>query len=130
MLAGFCTICSTNVSQPSTRAHPSEDPLCWATYLPLLVADPPVELLAFKAQEVLPRMDDATLYGDGPGCVDIVTGDHADRDACPLALSDGFWDLAGGQEPWGWALPWAGSPCPHGFQSESCSQAAPLKGSR
>lgn len=71
------------------------------TYLPLLVADPPVELLALQAQEVLPRVDDATLDGDGPGRVDIVTGDHADCDACSLALADGFWDLAGGPEPWG-----------------------------
>lgn len=71
------------------------------TYLPLLVADPPVELLALQAQKVLPRMDDATLDGDGPGCVDIVTSDHADGDACPLALADGFWDLAGGREQWG-----------------------------
>lgn len=40
-------------------------------------------------------MDDATLDGDSPSCVDIVAGDHADCDACPLALSDGFWDLGG-----------------------------------
>lgn len=40
-------------------------------------------------------MDDATLDGDGTGCVDIVPGDHADCDACPLALADGFWDLGG-----------------------------------
>lgn len=77
------------------QAHPSEDPLHWATYLSLLVADPPVELLALKAQEVLPRVDDATLDGDGPGRVDVVTSDHADGDACPLALADSFWDLGG-----------------------------------
>lgn len=86
---------------PPSPPHSSKDPLLWATYLPLLVADPAVELLALKAQEVLPRMDDATLDGDGPGCVDIVTGDHADCDACPLALSDGFWDLDGRAEAMG-----------------------------
>lgn len=104
---------------PGPRAsQPSEDPSHWATYLPFLIADPPVELLALKAQEVLPRMDDATLDGDGAGCVDIVTGDHADCDACSLALADGFWDLGRGQEPWsGHHL---------GFQSEPCSQAALL----
>lgn len=99
-LAGFCT-----VTQPPCLpvSHPSS-PLCGlfvlGTYLPLLVADPPVKLLALQAQKVLPRMDDATLDGDGPGRVDIVTGDHADCDARSLALADGFWDLAGGQEPW------------------------------
>lgn len=72
------------------------EPLRWAhahTYLPLLVADPPIEFFAFQAQEVLSRVDNATLDGNGPGCVDIVTGDHADCDTCPLALADGFWDL-------------------------------------
>lgn len=83
---------------PPCPPHPSKDPLLRATYLPLLVADPAVELLALQAQEVLPRMDDATFDGNGPGCVDIVTGDHPDCDACPLALSDGFWDLDGRAE--------------------------------
>lgn len=75
------------------RFSPSEDPSPWATHLPLLVADPPVELFALQTQEVLPGMDDTTLDGDGPGRVDIVTSDHADGDTCPLALADGFWDL-------------------------------------
>lgn len=69
---------------------------CACAYLPLLIADPPVEFFAFQAQEVLPRVDNATLDGYGPGCVDIVTGDHADCDTCPLALADGFWDLQRG----------------------------------
>lgn len=87
--------CSAQASQTPVQAHTSECPSHWATYLPLLIADPLVELLALNAQKVLPRMDDATLDCDSPGCVDIVAGDHADCDACPLALSDGFWDLSG-----------------------------------
>lgn len=89
--------CSPHASQavPSTPQFiPLTDVL--GKYLSLLVADSPVELLALQAQKVLPRMDDATLDGDGPGRVDIVTSDHADGDACPLALADGFWDLAVG----------------------------------
>ena len=99
------------------RAQPSEDPLRWAMYLPFLVADPSVELLALEAQEVLPGVDDATLDGDGPRCVDVVTGDHADRDACSLALADGFRDLGGRAGAMEWMAPWVGPPCLHGFQS-------------
>ena len=99
------------------QAQPSEDPLCWATYLPFLVADPSVEILALKAQEVLPGMDDATLDGDGPCRVDVVTGDHADSDACSLALADGFRDLGGRAGAMERTAPWVGPPCLHGFQS-------------
>lgn len=98
-------------------AQPSKDPLHWATYLPFLVADPSVELLALKAQEVLPGVDDATLDGDGPRCVDVVTGDHADRDACSLALADGFRDLGGRAGAMEWTAPRVGPPCLYGFQS-------------
>ena len=125
-LAGCWSFMHARASQLPIQALPSEDPLHWATYLPFLVADSPVELLALKAQEVLPRMDDATLDGDGPGCVDIVTSDHADSDACSLALADGFRDLGGRACAMEWTSPRAGPPCPHGFQSEPCSQATPL----
>ena len=104
-------------SWPPIRAQPSEDPLCWATYLPFLVADPSVELLALKAQEVLPGMDDATLDGDGPRCVDVVTGDHADSDACALTLADGFRDLGGRAGAMEQTAPRVGPPCLYGFQS-------------
>lgn len=62
-------------------------------YLAFLVADPPVELLAFQAEEVLSGLDDAALGRDGPGCVDVVAGHHADRNASTLALADSFGDL-------------------------------------
>jgi hypothetical protein len=72
-------------------------------------------------------MDDATLDGNGPGCVDIVTSDHADRDACPLALADGFWDLHRRIGAMGRVPPQAGPPCLQGFQNEPFSQTVPLK---
>lgn len=62
-------------------------------YLAFLVADAPVELLPLQAQEVLPRLDDATLGRDGPGCIDVVPGHHAHCDASTLAFADSFRDL-------------------------------------
>lgn len=94
--AGFCSSMQGPRLPAPSRDGPAAEPLRWAhahAYLPLLVADPPIEFFALQAQEVLSRVDNATLDGDGPGCVDIVTGDHADCDTCPLALADGFWDL-------------------------------------
>lgn len=38
-------------------------------------------------------MDDATLDGDGPRCVDVVSCHHAHRDASTLTLLDGIRDL-------------------------------------
>lgn len=38
-------------------------------------------------------MDDATLDGDGPRCVDIVSCHHAHCDASTLTLLDGIRDL-------------------------------------
>lgn len=64
----------------------------WA-YLAFLVANPPVELLPLQAQEVLPRLDDATLDRDSPSRVDVVPGHHADCNAGTLAFSDSLRDL-------------------------------------
>ena len=75
-----------------THTHTQTDP-GGSPHLSLLVADAPVELLAVDAQEVLPRVDDATLDGDGPGRVDVVPGHHAHRDARVLALHDGVGHL-------------------------------------
>lgn len=88
-------------------------------YLPLLIADPPVELFALQAQEILPRVDNATLDGNGPGCVDIVTSDHADCDPCPLALADGFWDLHKRVRAMPEGVTLAGSPCLQGVRATS-----------
>lgn len=88
-------------------------------YLPLLIADPPVELFALQAQEILPRVDNATLDGNGPGCVDIVTSDHADCDPCPLALADGFWDLHKTVRAMREGVTLAGSPCLQGVRATS-----------
>lgn len=64
-------------------------------YLSLLVAYPPVEVLALQAQEVVTRLEDATLDGDGSGGVDVVPGDHAHCDPSTLALLNGVGDLRG-----------------------------------
>jgi hypothetical protein len=56
----------------------------------LRVSDPPVEVLPLQYEKVLSRFDDAALGGDGPGCVDVVPGDHTHSDASLLALMDGF----------------------------------------
>lgn len=63
------------------------------TDLSQLVADPSVKLFAFNAQEVIPRLQDATFDGNGSCSIDVVSGHHADSDASPLTLSDGFWYL-------------------------------------
>lgn len=68
-------------------------------YLSLLISDPPVELLALEAEEVLSGVDDATLDGDGARGVDVVAGDHAHGDPGPLAFPDGFWHLQHQTEP-------------------------------
>ncbi len=49
-----------------------------------------IEVLPLQDEEVLPRFDDATLGGDGPGRVDIVPGHHAHCDPRPLALTNSF----------------------------------------
>lgn len=64
-------------------------------YFSFLVADPSVEFFPIDAQEVLSGVDDATLDGDGPGCVDVVPCHHADRDARTLTLLDGVRHLNG-----------------------------------
>lgn len=63
-------------------------------YLSFLIADPPVEFFAVDAEEVFPGVDDATLDGDGPCCVDVVSGHHAHGDASTLTLLDGIRDLS------------------------------------
>lgn len=62
-------------------------------YLSFLIADPPVELFAVDAEEVFSRVDDATLDGDGPCCVDVVSCHHAHCDASTLTLLDSIRDL-------------------------------------
>lgn len=64
-------------------------------YLSFLVADPPVKLFAVDAEKVFPGVDDATLDGDGPCCVDVVSRHHAHSDASTLTLLDGVRDLEG-----------------------------------
>lgn len=100
-------------------------------HLAFLIADPPVELLPLQAQEVLPRMDYATLGCDGPGGVDIIPSHHADRNACTLAFADSFRDLEETREVGGsikargicvQALPFPSSEsaaqcCPHPYPS-------------
>lgn len=58
-----------------------------------LVANAPVELPSLYTQEVVPRMNDATFSGDGPGSIYVVPCHHTDGDSSPLALPDGFWYL-------------------------------------
>ena len=75
------------------------------------VSNPFVELLAFHHQVTITRRNNSTprremqrqspfwenfcilLGRDGPGRVDVVPGDHADRDARALALLDRGWHL-------------------------------------
>ena len=64
-----------------------------STYLALLVPDSPVEVLALHAQEVVTRLDDAALAGDGARRVDVVAGNHAHGDPSALAHLDGIRDL-------------------------------------
>ena len=52
------------------------------------ISDPLVELLALQHEKVVPGLDDPALGRDGPGRVDVVAGDHADRDTRALALLD------------------------------------------
>lgn len=70
----------------------------YLTHLSLLVADPSVELLAFHAQELVSRLQDAALGGDGAGRVDVVPGYHAYRDPGTLTFLDGVRDLEGQRE--------------------------------
>lgn len=58
------------------------------THLALLIADNSVEFFAFQAQEVVSRGQNATFGGDGPGCVDIITGHHSDSNASPSAFGN------------------------------------------
>lgn len=57
-------------------------------YLSLVVPDLLVELLPLQAEEVFAGRNDATLGCDGAGSVDVVSSNHADCDACALALGD------------------------------------------
>ena len=52
------------------------------------ISDFLVEILSFQHEKVIIGLDDAALGGDGPGRVDVVAGDHADRDTRALALLD------------------------------------------
>jgi len=94
-----CSICSHH---PNTRTLVRE--LCTvfvsvgnhhhnSTHLSFLIPDSAVEFFAVDAQEVIARLDDATLDGDGARRVDVVAGNHAHGDPRTLALLDGIWDL-------------------------------------
>lgn len=72
--------------------------VCDWSNLAELVANAPVELPSLYTQEVFSRMHDATLGGDGPGSVYVVSCHHTDGDSSPLALPDGFWYLVGVQQ--------------------------------
>lgn len=61
-----------------------------SSHLSLVISDQPVEFLAFQTQEVLPRLQDATLGCNGAGGVDVVSRNHTYCDACALTLSDSF----------------------------------------
>jgi len=61
-------------------------PASSSSHLSSLIAYPEVELLALQTQEVLPRLQDATLGCYGASGVDVVAGDHAHSDACTLTL--------------------------------------------
>ena len=63
-------------------------------YLSFLVSDSSVEFFAVYAEEVVSRLDDATLDSDGACCVDVVSCHHAHRDASPLARLNGIWNLS------------------------------------
>lgn len=64
-------------------------------YLAFLITDPPVELFAINAEEILSWMDDPTLDGYGSGRVYVVTGHHAYSDACTLTLLNSIGNLNG-----------------------------------
>lgn len=64
-----------------------------ALYLSFVIANLLVEVFAFQAQEVLSRLQDSTFGGDGTGCVDVVSSDHTDSDACSLTFRDSLRNL-------------------------------------
>lgn len=63
------------------------------THLALLIADESVEFLAFQAQKVIPRCQNATFGGNGPGCVDVVSCHHSDSNTSSFAFGNSFWYL-------------------------------------
>lgn len=64
-----------------------------APYISFIIADLLVEVFAFQAQEVLAGLQDSTLCSDGTGCVNVVSGDHADCDARSLAFRNSLGNL-------------------------------------
>lgn len=62
-------------------------------HLSFFIAYPSVELFALQADEVISRLEDATLGGDGSSRVDVVPSDHPHCDTSTLAFPDGVWDL-------------------------------------
>lgn len=64
-------------------------------YLAFLITDPPVELFAINAEEVLSGADDPALDGYGSGRVYVVACHHAHSDACTLTLLNGIGHLKG-----------------------------------
>lgn len=65
------------------------------TYLSFLISDSSVEFFPLETDEVVSRMYDATLGSNSPGCIDVVTSHHPDRDAGALTLTDGLGYLLG-----------------------------------
>lgn len=67
--------------------------LFWPAHLSQFIAYPPVKLFAFKAQEVVTGMDNATLDCNSSSGVNVVPCDHTHSDASSLTLLNSIWDL-------------------------------------
>lgn len=68
-----------------------------ALYLSFVIANLLVEVFALQADKVLSRLQDSTFDGDGTGCVDVVSGDHTDSDACSLTFRNSIRNLHTGR---------------------------------
>lgn len=62
-------------------------------YLSVVISDAFIEFLSIQHQEVFIGGQDATLGGDRPGGVHIVSSDHSNCDSCTLALFNASWNL-------------------------------------
>lgn len=77
------------ISSIQTAQNEDED----LKYLSVLVSDAFIEFLSIQYQEVFIGGQDATLGGDRPGGVHIVSSDHSNCDSCTLALFNASWNL-------------------------------------
>lgn len=60
-------------------------------YIIVGISDEPVELFAFQNKRVVARLDDAAFGSNGSRCVDIVPGDHPDRNSGLLTFPNRLW---------------------------------------